>query len=132
MTASGATASGATASGATASGTTTPGTTASTIDSVPTTTLGQDMMQLLMQEPTTLDKLIGAGYEAPMAIDLSNKKLIDSNISVVSQTISSGQMALYDKLKIMKINYISSNGTIFTKNTTLGSIESKWIIYDTN
>ena len=128
----GLTASGATVSGATASGTTTPGTTASTIDSVPTTTLGQDMMQLLMQEPTTLDKLIGAGYEAPMAIDLSNKKLIDSNISVVSQTISSGQMALYDKLKIMKINYISSNGTIFTKNTTLGSIESKWIIYDTN
>lgn len=110
----GLTASGATASGLTASGT------ASTIDSTPTTT------------PTTLDKLIGAGYEAPIAVDLSNKKLIDSNISVFSQTISAGQMALYDKLKTMKINYISSNGTIFTKNTTLGSIESKWIIYDTN
>jgi len=119
----GATASGTT--GATASGTaSTAGATASGTAS----TIGTTDTTPPTITPTTQSKLENNGYRPTPGENVADKTLLDSGISVNSNTKSDAQSILMAKLKNMNVDTSTGSGSIFYKESgTL--ITAKWIIY---
>ncbi len=124
----GATASGtASTAGATTSGATTSGTASTT-----------ETSDLPAITPTTKDKLEKDGFIPNPGEDLTNKTLLDSNITMTGKGKTAAESALNQKLKDMKIdtigeidldrNTIKPPGLIFFKEDG-ENVVAKWIIF---
>jgi len=78
--------------------------------------------------PTTEKNLEKDGFRPTPGENVSNKTLLDSNITVSKKTKTDAQLALSAKLDSMKVDTSTGSGSIFY-NESGQEIVAKWIIY---
>ncbi len=105
----------------------TSGTSGTPVNSGTSGTSGTD---LTPSEPkrTNRNKLERNGFLHTPGENISDKTLLDSNITVSAKTKGSAQLLLLDKLKNMKVDSRNGAGSIFY-NESGTDIIAKWIIY---